>query len=113
MTRDLLAEYARLLTADTAACVLLFAHDAEYKTRLGSHDLALRGRAEIQGFLSHVPRQLSFHAGPCVKDAAGYRGEVHIRGEGFPPRTHTVRYTVDAGLITNFEVVSHAPPTFA
>lgn len=113
MTRNLLAEYARLLTADTLACAQLFAPDAEYRTRLGSHDLSLRGRAQIQGFLAHVPRQISFRAGPCVRVGRDYRGEVHVQGEGLTPRAQSVRYSVAEGLITRFEILIDPAPVLS
>ena len=113
MTRNLLAEYARLLTVDTLACAQLFAQDAEYRTRLGSHDLALHGRAQIQRFLAHVPRQVSFRAGPCVRVGRDYRGEVQVRGEGLKPRAHTVRYSVAEGLITRFEILIEPAPVLS
>lgn len=103
--RNLLAEYARLLTVDTLACAELFALDAEYKTRLGTSDLALRGRSQIRGFLSHVPRQVSFRSGPSIRDGRDYRGEVVVHGDGLRPRTQTVRYSVEGGLITRFEIL--------
>jgi hypothetical protein len=106
MPRNLLADYARLLTVDTLACVELFAPDAEYRTRLGSHELELRGRSQIQQFLSHVPRQISFRSGPSVREGREYRGEVHVQGEGLTPRTQTVRYSVADGLITRFEILA-------
>jgi hypothetical protein len=108
MARNLLADYARLLTVDTLACVELFAPDAEYRTRLGTYDLSLRGRSEIQRFLSHVPRQISFRSGPAVRDGREYRGEVHVHGEGLQPRTQSVRYSVADGLITRFEILGNS-----
>ncbi len=108
MARNLLSDYARLLTVDTLACVELFAPDAEYKTRLGTYDLSLRGRTEIQRFLSHVPRQMSFRSGPAVREGREYRGEVHVHGEGLSPRTQTVRYSVADGLITRFEILANS-----
>ena len=103
MARHLLDTYARLLTVDTRACADLFAPDAEYLTRLGSHDLVLRGREEIESFLSHVPRQISFRAGACRREGDRYRGEVHVRYPDLEERRHSVVYRVAGGRFQSFE----------
>ena len=106
MARHLLDSYARLLTVDTRACADLFAHDAEYVTRLGSHELVLRGRAEIESFLAHVPRQICFRAGACRREGDEYRGEVHVRYPDLDPRRQAVVYRVVGGRIQRFRNVS-------
>ena len=74
MSEKLLGEYARLLTSNTHACGDLFTIDAEYKTRLGSHELLFRGRDDIRGFLRHVPRQIAFHADRCERSGGTWIG---------------------------------------
>lgn len=105
MERDLLEEYARLLTTDTRACAGLFALDAEYFTRVGSHDLHLRGREDIENFLVHVPRQLCFRAVTSRSTGSTYGGEVHIQAEGMSACAHAVLYSLDRGRFKRFEVI--------
>lgn len=106
MSLSLLDEYARLLTRDTRACAELFAADAEYRTRLGSHHLVFRGRDDIRGFLRHVPRQISFRAAGCARDGAGWRGELSLSAADLGTRAQRVRYLVESGRITRFEVLN-------
>jgi hypothetical protein len=105
MSHALLDEYARLLTTDTRACAGLFASDAQYHTRLGSHSLCFRGRADIVSFLKHVPRQISFRAAGCEVDGAGYRGELRLSSADLSPRHQKVRFFVEEGRFTRFEVL--------
>ena len=105
MCRELLEDYARLLTVDTRACAELFARDAEFHTRLGSQELRLRGRHEIQRFLYHVPRQINFRAGACESEGDGYRAELLIRPAGLPARTQDVRFEVADGRFSIFQLL--------
>ena len=109
MHHHLLGSYARLLTTDTNACARLFAHDAEFSSWLGSYQLELRGRGEIERLLNHVPRQLRFHAVKCVREGRRYRGELSIAGPDLEPRTCTVRFRVHGGQFTSFEVLRDRP----
>jgi hypothetical protein len=107
MSRELLDDYARLLTLDSRACAALFARDAEFNTRLGSHDLCLRGRHEIHDFLEHVPRQVRFQAIACEEtdaDPNAFRAEILVLPDGLPSRTQSVHFRVEAGRITRFDV---------
>ena len=105
MSHYLLDEYARLLTTDTEACADLFTTDAEYRTRLGSHDLHFKGRDDIHGFIKHVPRQISFRAAHCIADEGGFRGELRLMASDLEPRALRVRYMVENGRIKWFEVL--------
>jgi hypothetical protein len=102
---DLLDEYARLLTTDTRACADLFTNDAQYRTKLGSHDLCFEGRADIGGFLRHVPRQISFRAAHCEQDGNGYRGALQLSSADLGARKQHVRFRVSDGRFTRFEVL--------
>jgi hypothetical protein len=104
MHRHLLDAYARLLTIDTRACAALFAPDAEYRARIGSQLVELRGRAEIEAFLAHVPRQVSFRAGLCRAHGEGFRGTVDVRFPDLGTGRHAVAFEVDGGLFRRFEV---------
>ena len=105
MYRELLDNYARLLTTDSRACAELFDRDAEYIHRLGTYDLHLRGREEIASFIRHVPRQISFRAGRCHPEGDGYRGEVMVLANGFEPFAQRILYSVESGRFTRFETV--------
>lgn len=111
MCRELLEDYARLLTVDTRACAELFARDAEFRTHLGSHELLFTGRHEIQRFLRHVPRQIQFRAGAChpespgAEHGPGYRAELVIRPDGLPVRTRAVRFHVVDGRFSRFQLL--------
>jgi hypothetical protein len=105
MIHTLLDEYARLLTIDTRACADLFSTHAQYRTRLGSHDLCFRGRAEISRFLRHVPRQISFRAARCEPDGSGYQGELALSAADLGRRRQHVRFQVEDGRFTRFEVL--------
>jgi hypothetical protein len=105
MSENLLEEYARLLTSDTHACGELFTLDAEYRTRMGSHELLFRGREDIRGFLRHVPRQISFRAGRCFRDGGAFQGELDVSGADLAPRKQRVLYTVENGRIKRFEIL--------
>lgn len=114
MCRELLEDYARLLTIDTRACAELFARDAEFRTQLGSHELTFTGRHEIQRFLTHVPRQIQFRAGAChpespdlsnAQHGPGYRAELVIRPDGLPIRTRAVRFHVVDGRFSRFQLL--------
>ena len=107
MSRELLDDYARLLTLDSRACAALFARDAEFNTRLGSHDLCLRGRHEIHDFLEHVPRQVRFRPIACREtdaDRNAFQAEILVLPDGLPSRTQSVHFRVEAGRITRFDV---------
>lgn len=105
MSHHLLDDYARLLTSNTHACADLFTLDAEYLTRVGSHDLCFRGRDDIRGFLQHVPRQISFRAAHCRSDGDGFRGELRLSAADLPTRALSVRYVVHGGRIKWFEIL--------
>jgi hypothetical protein len=105
MSRQLLDEYARLLTTDTRACANLFAPDAEYFARLGSHDLHFRGREDIRAFLQHVPRQITFRSLGTTANGGNFHGELRLSAADLVPRSQNVRYTVDRGRFLRFEVV--------
>jgi hypothetical protein len=107
MSENLLGEYARLLTSNTDACGDLFAIDAEYRTRLGSHELLFRGRDDIRGFLRHVPRQIAFRAHKCERAGSGYQGELNLSAADLTPRKQRVMYTVENGRIKRFEILPH------
>ncbi|MFN0243652.1 MAG: hypothetical protein ACKVWV_12225 [Planctomycetota bacterium] len=104
MSHQMLDAYARLLTIDTKACAELFDADAQYSTHIGSQELVFVGRDDIEGFLRHVPRQLTFRAAACRRDGDSFRGEVTVIGDGFTPRAHFVCYYVADGLFTRFDV---------
>lgn len=105
MSHALLDEYARLLTTDTAACANLFALDAEFSTRVGSQRLHFKGREEIRRFLRHVPRQIAFRAAQCVAEAGGFSGSLSLSAADLRVRHQRVRYAVEAGRFTRFEVL--------
>ncbi len=102
---DLLDEYARLLTTDTRACAELFTNDAQYRARLGSHDLYFEGRADIGEFLQHVPRQIAFRAAHCEQEGNGYRGALQLSSADLGAGTQQVRFRVSDGRFTRFEVL--------
>lgn len=108
MSRSLLDTYARLLTTDTRACANLFAHDAEYLTRLGSHDLHFKGRNEIRRFLQHVPRQIVFRATSCAPEGANFMGAVRMSAADLRTRHQHVRYSVEGGRFRRFEILNSA-----
>ncbi len=105
MTYPLLDEYARLLTTDTRACSELFTNDAEFRTQLGSSALTFHGREDIARFLRHVPRQISFRVAHCAPEGAGYRAALHLVAADLRPRRQAVRYRVEGGRFTRFEVL--------
>ena len=105
MSHALLDEYARFLTTDTAACVELFARDAEFSTRVGSQRLVFKGREEIQRFLRHVPRQIAFRVAHCVPEPGGFTGSLSLSASDLRVRHQRVRYAVEAGRFTRFEVL--------
>ena len=103
--RHLLDAYARLLTVDTKACAALFAPGAEFRTHLGTQLVHLVGRAEIEAFLVHVPRQLSFRAGACRAHVdGGFRGTVEVRFPELGTVRHAVAFEVERGLFQSLEV---------
>jgi len=102
MTQELLEDYVRLLTVDTRACADLFARDAIFQTQLGSQELYLRGRQEIERFLKHVPRQILFRASDLRSEGDGWLGEILILPDGLPPRRQRVRYSVESGRFASF-----------
>lgn len=114
MTRQLLDDYTRLLTLDTRACAALFARDAEFSSRMGSQELQFLGRHEIEGFLSHVPRQISFRAVSCEsatpgerngsRDVSTFSGEILVRPDGLPERVQSVRFEVVGGRFQRFHL---------
>ncbi len=114
MARKLLDDYARLLTLDTRACAALFARDAEFSSRMGSQELQFLGRHEIEGFLSHVPRQISFRATSCEsatsgdrdgpRDGSTFNGEILVRPDGLPERVQSVRFEVVGGRFQRFHL---------
>ncbi|MBL8858544.1 MAG: hypothetical protein JNL28_08580 [Planctomycetes bacterium] len=106
MSHTLLDAYARLITTDTEACADLFSNDAEYLTRLGSHQLSFKGRADIRGFLQHVPRQIAFRAAHCVPEGNGYAGALRLSASDLEPRQQHVRFSVEAGRFKRFEILS-------
>ncbi|MDZ4772924.1 MAG: ketosteroid isomerase family protein [Planctomycetota bacterium] len=111
MSHTLLDEYARLLTTDTRACANLFASDAEFSTHVGSHRLTFKGREDIGRFLRHVPCQIAFRAAHCVADAGGFSGSLRLSAADLRPRQQRVRYFVEGGRITRFEVLhGHLAP---
>jgi hypothetical protein len=118
MTRQMLEDYARLLTTDTHGCSKLFANDAEFLTRIGSQSLHLRGRSEIRSFLTHVPRQMKFRPGEIsVVDDAEYQGRLAVSAADLGTTGQIVRYKIERGLFTRFEIESvahpHAQPSHA
>jgi hypothetical protein len=106
LSHALLEEFARLLTLDTHACVQLFAHDGECRARLGREELHFRGRAAIQAFLCHVPRQIRFQAGEVVAEGDGFRGELELTAADLLPASRGVRFRVQDGHIARFELLS-------
>lgn len=104
MSRELLDDFARLLTIDTRACAALFARDAEFRTRMGSQELRFLGRHDILCFLYHVPRQIIFRALASRPEGGGYAAELLVLPDGLPPRTQLVRYEVDGGRFTRFHL---------
>ena len=102
MSHELLEDYARLLTVNTRACAELFAHDAVFHTRLGTQDLNFQGRGEIERFLAHVPRQISFRAGTCRTEGDDYHGEILVLPDGLPLARRQVRFRVASGRFTRF-----------
>lgn len=104
MSRQLLETYTRLLTVDTRACAALFARDAEFSSRMGEHELSFTGRHEIEGFLTHVPRQIAFRTTSCERDGEGYSGEILVQPDGLPARLHSVRFDVVDGRFQRFHV---------
>lgn len=104
MSHSLLDTYARLLTTDTQACAELFSADAEFTTQVGPLKLVFRGREEIRRFLCHVPRQISFRATHSVPEAGGFTGALRLSAADLQPRQQHVRYVVEGGLFTRFDV---------
>jgi hypothetical protein len=104
MSHSLLDTYARLLTTDTHACAELFASDAEFTTHVGPMRLTFRGRDEIRRFLNHVPRQISFRAAHSAPEAGGFSGALRLTAADLQPRQQHVRYAVEGGRFTRFEI---------
>jgi hypothetical protein len=104
MSHAILDAYARLLTTDTQACADLFAPDAEFSTQVGSQRLTFKGREEIGRFLRHVPRQISFRAVHSIPDAGGFSGALRVSAADLHPCHQHVRYAVEGGRFTRFEV---------
>lgn len=104
MSHALLDAYARLLTTDTHACAELFAPDAEFTTHVGSQRLTFKGREEIRRFLRHVPRQISFRAAHSTPEMGGFCGALRVSAADLLPRHQHVRYAVEDGRFTRFEI---------
>jgi hypothetical protein len=108
MSRQLLEDYARLLTTDVTACASLFDEDADYITRVGGKPVRLTGRLRILNFLSREPSNRTLRVVSHTQEGSKHIGRMIIEQPGSAPVEQTVRYAVEGGLIRIFRITEES-----